>query len=312
LARSAESDSAMNWPSLKRFLGILPKVYREFVKDDGGFLAAGIAFYALLSLFPMVLVGILILSLILPVTGDAQTYSWQMAQLYLPPDAVDYVKKTISSLQGQTTQAGIFGLIALLWSGRHLFRALELGLHRAWEIPVRRSFFRGNLLAIALMLLCALLTLGVGILTALLGWVQALLSHLPHPNVIGFTLDQAIFWAWLHSWVIQPLTSATIFLILYVLLPSRQVPFMAAVPGAVFAALAWRLSSWVYINVALKLLQLNPIFASVGSLAGLLLWLYVGGMIFMIGAELVYCVLEEYYPDLPKVKKRHLGKLRKT
>lgn len=299
-----------SWAKIKRFISILPKVYQEFAKDDGGFLAAGIAFYALLSLFPMLLVGILILSYVAPIHDSAQDYSWQMAAIYLPPSALKYVQASLLNIQGHSGRVGLFGLLALLWSGRHLFRALELGVHRAWEIPVRRSYIRGNLLSIAMILLCALLTLGVGLLTALLSWVQAVLSHLPHPQFAGFTLDQAIVWAWFHTWLLQPFTSAVIFLLLYVLLPSRQVPIMAAVPGAIFASIAWRISSYIYIHWALRLLELNPVYASVGSVAGLLIWLYFGGMVFMMGAELVYCVLEEYYPDLPKVKKRHIKKPR--
>jgi membrane protein len=306
-----EPGQVVTGAQFSRFLRILPRVYHEYVRDDASFLAAGIAFYALLSLFPMLLVGILTMSLILPAGAEAHNYSWQMAAVYLPSSTLSYVKESIQHLQGNSGRAGIAGLVALLWSGRHLFRALELGLHRAWEIPVRRSFVRGNLLAIALLLLCALLTLAAGLVTATLTWIQAMLSHLPQPQVAGFTLDQAIFWAWLHSWLLQPLTSAIIFLILYVLLPSRQVPFWAAVPGAVFAAIAWRVSSWIYVHWALRLLELNPVYASVGGLAGLVLWLYFGGMVFMVGAELVYCVLEEYYPDLPKVKKRHQSKLKK-
>lgn len=158
--------------------------------------------------------------------------------------------------------------------------------------------------------MCALLTLAVGLFTATLSWIQAVLNHLPHPQFAGFTLDQALLWAWLHTWLIQPLITAIIFLLLYVLLPSRQVPFMAAVPGAIFASLAWRVSSYIYVHWAIRLLELNPFYASVGSIAGLLLWLYFGGMVFMMGAELVYCVLEEYYPELPKVKTRHIQKAR--
>ena len=285
------------------------------MRDDGGFLAAGIAFYALLSLFPMLLVGILILSYVVPVNVSAQDYSWQMASIYLPPNALKYVQSSLHSIQGHSGRIGLFGLLALLWSGRHLFRALELGVHRAWEIPVRRSYIRGNLLSIGMILMCALLTLAVGLLTATLSWVQAVLyhlPHLPHPQFAGFTLDQAIVWSWFHTWILQPLTSAVIFLMLYVLLPSRQVPFMAAVPGAAFAAIAWRISSYIYIHYALRLLELNPVYASVGSVAGLLLWLYFGGMVFMMGAELVYCVLEEYYPELPKVKVRHVKKPRSS
>lgn len=300
----------LSWSNIKRFLRLLPRVYREYVQDDCGFLAAGIAFYALLSLFPMLLVGILVLSYLVPFHAPAQDYSWQMASLYLPPNALKYVQSSLLNIQGHSGRIGVFGLLALLWSGRHLFRALELGLHRAWEIPVRRSFIRGNLLSIALILLSALMTLAVGLLKAMLSWVQAVLSHLPTPHFAGFTLDQAIFWSWLHTWVVQPLSITLVFLLLYVLLPSRQVPVMAAVPGALFAATAWRISSYIYVHWALRLLELNPIYASVGSMAGLLIWLYFGGMVFMMGAELVYCVLEEYYPDIPKLKQRHLKKVR--
>jgi membrane protein len=296
------------WAPAKRFIKILPKVYAEYVRDDAGFLAAGIAFYALLSLFPMLLVGILILSYIAPVHASAQDYSWQMASIYLPPTALRYVQSSLQSMQGHSGRIGLFGLMALLWSGRHLFRALELGLHRAWEIPVRRSYIRGNLLSIAMILLCALLTLAAGLVTAVLSWVQAVLSHLPHPQFAGFTLDQAILWGWFHTWLLQPLISTLLFLMLYVMLPSRQVPFMAAVPGALFASIAWRISSYVYVHWAIHLLELNPVYASVGSIAGLLLWLYFGAIVFMMGAELVYCVLEEYYPELPKVKSRHIRK----
>jgi membrane protein len=296
------------WVSAKRFLKLLPKVYREYVRDDAGFLAAGIAFYALLSLFPMLLVGILILSYVAPVHASAQDYSFQMASIYLPPTALRYVQASLMNMQGHSGRIGLLGLLALLWSGRHLFRALELGLHRAWEIPVRRSYIRGNLLSIAMILLCALLTLAAGLVTAVLSWVQAVLSTLPHPQFAGFTLDQAIVWGWFHTWLLQPLISTLLFLMLYVVLPSRQVPFMAAVPGALFASVAWRISSYIYVHWALRLLELNPVYASVGSVAGLLLWLYFGAMVFMMGAELVYCVLEEYYPELPKVKARHLKK----
>lgn len=297
---------------MRRFLSLIPKVYAEYVRDDCGFLAAGIAFYALLSLFPMILVGVLILNLLLPADPETQHYTWQMAGVYLPPSAVTYVRQSMEHLQGESARAGVAGVAALLWSGRHLFRALELGLHRAWEIPVRRSFVHGNLLAIAILLLCGLLTLGAGVLAALLGWVETLLSHLPVPSVAGFTLDQAIFWQWVHSWVLQPLTCGWIFLLLYVMLPSRQVPVAAALPGAVFAAGAWKISTVLYIHLAFKLLRFNPLYASIGGVAGLLIWLYFGAIVFMLGSELVYCVLEEYYPELPKVKKRHLKKLKTT
>ena len=293
------------WDKAKRFLKLFPQMISEYIRDDGFFLAAGIAWYGLLSLFPMLLIGVALLGYLLPPDQPAGKHTLEMAALYLPPNVVTYVRQNLNTLYEDSGKVGIAGILVLLWSGRHLFRALELALHRAWQIPLTRTYFTGNLLSMLLVLLCAAVTFLVGLFSGFLSWVEVVLSHVRLPHVAGISLDQALFWNWVHGWVVTPIAILLIFLLLYTLLPCRQVPLIAAVPGAVFATSLWKLTGWIYVTYVVRLMFLNPIYASIGSLAGMMLWLYVSAVVFLLGAELVYCVLQEYFPpDAPAAAKK--------
>lgn len=280
-----------------RGVRVIPRAVWSFYAQDGPFLAAGIAWYSLLSVFPLVLIGIATLSHVLPST--IATERWlELLALYLPPNIVKYLDGAIGSLYQESGQAGVFGLIALLWSGRHLFRALELSVHRAWMIPVRRSFVRGNFLAMCLIILCGGVTLFAGVITAFLSSIEVVLSHVKLPVMAGFTLDQAMFWNELHFWVVTPLASFLIFFLLYTMLPTRRVAVLAAMPGAMVASILLKFSSWLYMRFLSQMVAVNPLYASIGSLAGLMVWTYVSSYVFMVGAHVVSEMEKEFYPHL--------------
>ncbi len=283
---------------LTRMIRTLPKVVIGFYKHDGPFLAAGISWYALLSVFPLLLISIAVLSHIVPTSLPAQNYTLQIAEIYLPPNIVKYLGETVTTLNHDSGKAGVFGLVALLWSGRHLFRALELSIHRAWRIPIRRSFLRGNFLAMSLIILCGGMTTAVAIANAILTWFETILSHVELPTFAGISLNQALFWKWFHSWIVTPAATFCIFFLLYLLLPTRRVSVMAVVPGATLAAILLKLASWVYLRFLETLVTLNPLYISIGSLAGLMLWLYVSSFVFMVGAEAVSVWEQEFFPHL--------------
>ena len=295
------------WSHIVRLLKLFPRVVYEFFMDDGTFLAAGIAWYALLSFFPIVLIALGVLGY-LSTPGDAmERHSLEMANVYLPSKLIIHVKDTLAGLNQDKGHLGVAGVLTLLWSGRHLFRAMELSIHRAWEIPVRRSYISGNLLSMVMILLCGGVTVAVGIASAVLSWMEVYLRnmHIPHP--VGVSLDEAMFWAWIHSWVVIPTASFAIFLLLYLMLPSRQVPVLAAIPGSILAAGLLRLSSWLYVRTLAGLVEVNPLYASIGSVAGLMVWLYLSAVVFLLGAEMVDLVDREFFhggKDTPPLRIR--------
>ncbi|CAN0461512.1 unnamed protein product, partial [Phaeothamnion confervicola] len=135
------------WGHTVRLLKLFPRVVYEFFMDDGTFLAAGIAWYALLSFFPIVLISMSVLGYLSKPGDEVERHFLEMANVYLPSKLIVHVKDTLSGLNQDKGHLGVAGVLTLLWSGRHLFRAMELSIHRAWEIQVRRSYISGNLLS---------------------------------------------------------------------------------------------------------------------------------------------------------------------
>lgn len=269
------------------------RVGAEFIADDGPFLCAGIAFFAFFSLFPLVLIAVALLSyLYTPAEAIADTM--QLSSLFVPPDMVSFLDQHVRELFVDSDKIGLAGFLILLWSGRQLFRAMEFALHKAWNIPLERGWFVGNLLAMMLVLLCTAVVLAVGAMSLFLGWVRLTLERVELPDILeeSWSMADTIVMSRIHSWVVVPFAVAVIFLLLYIILPSRRVPVSMAIPGAVFSSLAWKLSSWIYLTYIVRLAGANPFYATVWGIVGMLVWLYLEAAVFMLGAELVFVNLD--------------------
>jgi membrane protein len=268
-------------------------VGKEFVDDDGAFISAGIAFFAFFSLFPLVLISVALLSY-LYTPAEAISDTMKLTALFLPPDMVGFLDQHVRELFAQSTKIGLAGFLILLWSGRQLFRAMEFALHKAWDIPLERNWIVANLLAMMLVLLCTAVVLAVGATSLALSWLSLALRRVEFPAIIEKRWDLAdtIIMANIHSWVVVPAAVTVIFLLLYIMLPSRRVPVSMAVPGALFSCLAWKVSSWVYLTFIVKLAGSNPFYATVWGIVGMLVWLYIEAAVFMLGAELVFVNLD--------------------
>jgi membrane protein len=269
------------------------RVVNEFLDDDGPFIAAGISFYAFFSLFPLVLISVAILSYVYT-PEEAITGAMSLTSLFVPEDMSSFLESNVRELFSSGNKVGLAGILILLWSGRQLFRAMELSLHRAWNIPLNRNWLVGNLLAMMLVLLCTAVVLGVGAISIFLTWLRHKLEVAPLPALVdrGWTLADAYVFANIHSWVVVPGAVALIFLMLYMILPSQQVPVAMAVPGALFASAAWKFSSWLYLTYILKFGAENPFYGTIWSIVGLLVWLYIEASVFMLGAELVFVTMD--------------------
>lgn len=266
---------------------------KEFTADDGPFIAAGIAFYAFFSLFPLVLISVAVLSYVYT-PEEAISGAINLASLFVPQDMTSFLEANVRELFSSGNKVGLAGILILLWSGRQLFRAMELALHRAWDISQDRSWLVGNLLAMMLVLLNTAVVLGVGALSIFLTWIRHKLERAAMPDLVerGWTVADAYLFSHLHSWVVVPGAVAFMFLLLYIILPSRQVPVAMAVPGALFASAAWKLSSWVYLTYIVKFGSQNPFYGTIWGIVGLLVWLYIEATVFVLGAELVFVTMD--------------------
>jgi len=265
IAREAREAGHAAWLALRR-LG---------QSDDLTF-ASSIAYYALLSLFPLLL---LLFSLLGRVTADP-LYRTALIDLVLQyfPEGVDFVTDQLDEVQRTRVGLGIAGILVIVWTALGVFRAISSAVNHAWNVEMRRSFLKHQASAF-LMLVAA----GVLMLVALL-FVS--LAEMMSTTWFGRVLDEVPGLAQVTGIALQSpgtlLLVVVVALILY-FVPNTTVRVGDIWLGAVLTGVLWRLAlegfSWYLF------LGVGSVRGSVTAIVVFLLWIYVSAVILIYGVE---------------------------
>jgi membrane protein len=250
----------------------------ELVNSNDLTHSAAIAYYALLSLFPFLLLVISILRSV--AGGDDRVSVVSFVFQYFPPRVGDFVGNWLNDPPTDAFPTGVAGGFALLWASLGVFGAITSAVNEAWGVEKQRSFLKHRLVSF-LMLVAA----GVVMVTALL-----LVSAINAARAPWFGELLARF-RWLAA--LQTLTFdylATILLIVgvglvFYFIPNAKTRFRDVWVGAVLTGALWRLAfdgfSW-YVKTNS---QLTHIHKSITAVVIFLLWIYVSSIILMYGVE---------------------------
>ena len=240
--------------------------------------AAAIAYYALLSLFPFLLLVISILGSITADEGDRLAVLGFVFRYF--PMQFEFVNTQLDAFRQTRVQVGVAGGLALVWASLGVFGAITSAVNEAWGVEKQRSFLKHRLVSF-LMLLA-----GGGVMIVALLFVSAV--EVAETSWFGVMLAR---FEWLQA--LQSLTftySATILLILavgllYYFIPNAKTRLRDVWVGAVLTGVLWRLAldgfSW-YIG---RGGQLTLIHGSIAAVVVFLLWIYVSSVILMYGVE---------------------------
>ncbi len=250
----------------------LPQPLGKFFADRGPHLAAMIAYFALLSFVPLLFLTVSLLSL----AGRPDESSYLVTELKraFPGSSVSSIVHTVREIQKHATALGIVGGAALLWTSISLFSVLESAFNIVYGQP-NRSFLRGKLLAVGLMVL-SLVTLFVGLLIGSFGF-DLLKRYAP-----GFAKNSYV--AYTLSVAVSLLAVFVFLLAVYYLLTNVEHSFTDVLPGAIVAAILLEASFQglpVYIRFSNNVVALKAF----GGPALLLVWLYVMANAIVFGAE---------------------------
>lgn len=254
--------------------------------------AAAIAYYALLSLFPFLLLVISMFGSITADEGDRLAVLGFVFRYF--PTQFDFVNTQLDAFRQTRVQVGVAGALALIWASLGVFGAVTSAVNDAWGVEKQRSFLKHRMVSF-LMLVAGGGVMIVGLL--LVGAVEV-----ARASWFGVMLTR---FRWLQA--LQTLTftySATIVLILavglvYYFIPNAKTRFRDVWVGAVLTGLLWRLAfggfSW-YIG---RSGSLTYIHGSIAAVVVFLLWIYVSSVILMYGVEFTaaYARLRRRRPD---------------
>ena len=261
-------------------VGALRRVGDKALEDDCPGLAAQLAYSVLLFLFPflMLLVAAVGLAVSNP-ESVLETLAERMGGV-LPEDAVrlivDYVDRTLRS---RTSSVLLFAALLALGSGSAASQAIVKAANRAYEVRETRPFFKIWGISI-------LMGLGVAVLVGALafatfgheigGYVQRKMGL---PGIV------LIFWGAL-SWGTAFLAVTLALAVLYYLAPNADLPFKWITPGG-FAATVLMLAASVALNLYVaNVARYDQVYGQLGAVVVLMLWLYVTGLMMLIGTEM--------------------------
>ena len=246
----------------------------KFFADRGPHLAAMIAYFALLSLVPLIFLALALLGLF--GRADEETYLVTELKHVLPSASIAQIVRVINQIQENAATLGLIGGVFLLWSSLSLFSVLESALNIVYGRP-NRSFLHGKGVAVVVML-GSLVTLFVGLVMGTVGFA---LLHDAAPGVFGNR--------WVGYVLALIVSTAAVFVFLFAIyyqLPNERLVFREVLPGALLGSVLLQVSFQalpLYVGISRREEVLT--LRALGAPVILLIWLYVMANVIVFGAE---------------------------
>ena len=263
-------------PIVRSVAELIYRSLRGFSQDDGSHMAAGVAYYAIFSLFPLALAAIAVGSLFIT-PEQVETRVLDLLEEQLPGlGQREIIRGNIEALVQARGALGAVAIVALLWSSRAVFGAVHRVMNRAWGVRETRHFLlyqvgqvAGAVALVALFLASVVLgTVGRAIVAQTDVMMDGQLRIDALVNLLPF------------------LTTLVLLLFIYKFLPDASVRWRDAAVAAVAASVLFELSKAAFAYYLGNLSTLDLVYGSVTTVVALMLFLYVVSMVLVLGAEL--------------------------
>ena len=258
---------------------LVVRTVQELKDDDASHMAAGVAYYSLFSLFPLLLGLTTIMSFFVE-SEEVRTDLTDFVAEYLPGsgELMTHNLDVVVRLRGAL---GIFSVLGLLWSASAVFGAIARAVNRAWDVhrdlPVYISMPRQILMAF-----------GVGIVfAASLG--AATVARIATRAAENDTFDVTFVFETLGRLFLQGVSfglTLAIFLAIYKFMPNTKTYWRYIWPGAIVGALMFEAAKSMFLLYVDSFSNFENVYGSLAPVIALLVWVYVSSFILILGAEL--------------------------
>lgn len=245
-------------PVLKGSVQRVIRAQQRYSRAQGDFYAAGISYFTIFALFPLLMVGFAVVGFVLASRPDvlAEIDGWVKAAA--SGDFADQVNSLMDSAIDSRTSVGVIGLATALWAGLGWMSNLRIALTEVWGQPTETAGFVktkvSDMGALVSVFLATLLTLG---LTAAADPALKLAGPLR-----GVSLALSVLVAWV------------MFTAMIAKLPRRPVPMRAAARAGLLAAIGFEVFKQVA-SLYLRVVLHGPAGVTFGPVLGLLVFAYM-------------------------------------
>jgi len=261
------------WAALKRTV-------KEFKDDNLTDWAAALTYYAVLAIFPALIVLVSILGLV----GESATQPLiDNLGAVAPGPAKEIFTSAIENLQGDQGAAGVLfvvGILAALWSASGYVAAFMRASNSIYDMPEGRPAWKTLPvrvgLTVVLLVLLAISTIAVVLTGGLAERVG---------DVIGLGSTAVTVWN-IAKWPVLLLVVSFMFALLYWAAPNVKQPgFRWVSPGGILAVVGWLIASGAFAFYVGNFGSYNKTYGALGGVVVFLVWLWISNIVILLGAE---------------------------
>lgn len=260
---------------------LLKRSLTEFFNQNCYLNALALSYYTLLSIVPLLAVAF----------GIAKGFGFEelleklvRENFYQNPEFADKVIQFANSMLEHTHGSVIagFGVLALFWSINGLLSSFEKIVNQIWHVPESREWSRKIPDFLALIILFPIFVIMTSSFTVFI--IQHLVSIANETGTLD-TFKNVIYFIYYFlllalSWIL--------FTFIYLFIPNRRVPRLAAMIAGILAGTSFQILQWTYVHLQVFLSSYNAIYGSFAAIPLFLLWLEFSWLITLAGVEISY------------------------
>jgi membrane protein len=254
----------------------------EFYNSENPTYSASIAYYALVSFFPFMLMVVSLISRLAVDRAGNERAAIDLIERALPSN-FDFLSSQVVQLQRAPVELTIVGTLVTIWASMGVFSAITAAVDHAWSIEKPRTYVMHQVAAFVMMLTAGLVLAVALFMTGAVqvsetSWFHVVQSWFP--SLGGFTSLAA-------QYSLLPVVILAIGFV-YFFVPNTKVRLRDVWFGAVLAGLLWRLAlagfTWYLSDVSRF-----SVHGSVGTVVAFLVWVYLSAVILLYGVEVTAC-----------------------
>jgi membrane protein len=251
---------------------LVVRTVQEFGADDATHMAAGVAYYAILSLFPLLTALVAVLGVFL----SSERIKLEVIDFFaqnLPGLKDVFEEYVVEQVSDWGVALGVVALIGLFWSASAMFGAIGRAVNRAWDVHQDRPFYIRKLRDLGM-------ALGTGLLFLVSVGATSLFSVME-----SFDVPLAGTAAQVGARVFAFVVSLSVFLIIYKFVPNTKTHWRYIWPGALLAAVFFEAGKSLFVLYLDRFADYGSTYGNLGSVIALLIWIFISALILIVGAE---------------------------
>jgi len=278
---------------IARLSGFLLRVLRGFIDNQGLLLSGAVAYYTLLSIVPLSILALIVLSHL--VEEQQLILSLSMYLEMVIPGYATMLTEQVQAFLEHRKVIGFIGFIGLLFFSTTAFSMLENAISVIFSRQFRSKPRRLLISAVIPYLYIFVMGLGILLVSSVVGGIETLESG--HLVICGWSLDLGAA-TWMALYILGIVGEVALFTSIYLLLPVIRVRFRHGLIGGITAAFLWEIARrtlvWYYATVTM----VNVIYGSIAITVVALIGIQVVAMILLLGAQVIAEL--EFHPGRPE------------